>query len=225
MERNNSIYPDFGDNCFASEAYEEKYDWFAYANFYAQSLHKITPQIEKENVRKTHMWSNCGILYDLYNSINSNERFLNKVKKPFVVNTTVYAPGGYVLDEFIKTLFLFFQTERTIETYPQGTDPWIMYKGRDLILPLLYCDKEALDFVEWKADQYLKNGANSVTIIFVFRIKPSLSNEYPARSEYPRVTEYSFAESLNLNGDGSFLSQLANAAEENYKNRPKYKLL
>lgn len=226
MERNNSLNPNFGDDCFASEGHEDKYDWFAYANFWAPSLHNITSQIDKENFRKTYMWSNYGgIRNNLYNSINNNERFLYKVKKPFVVDTTAYAPGGNVLGEFVRTLALFFQTGSIIDMFPKGTDPWIMYNGKDLILPLLYCDKDSLELIEWKANQYLENGANSVTVIFVFRIKPNSSNEYPEYSEYPRVTEYSFAESLNLSGSGDFFSQIANAAEENYNNKPKYKLL
>ena len=226
MEQNNSIKSNFGDDCFASEAHEKNYDWYAYANFYAQSLHNITPQIEKENVRRTYLGANYGgIRKNLYNSINKNERFLQKVKKPFVVDTTAYAPGGYILGEFIRTLADFFQTGKIIEQFPKGTDPWIMYKGKDLIMPLLYCDKDSLEFIQWKANQYLENGAHSVTIIFVFRIMPSSSKKYPEYSEYPQVTEYSFAESLNLSGNGDFLSQLANAAEENYKNRAKYKLL
>lgn len=226
MERNNSLNPDFGDDHFASEGHENKFDWFAYANYYAPSLHESTPQIEKENGRQNYMASNYGgIRNNLYNSINKNERFLFKVRKPFVVDSTAYAPGGYVLVEFIRTLADFFQTGKIINSFPDGTDPWVMYKGKDLIVPLLYCDNEALEFIEWKANQYLENGANSVTILFVYRIIPSSTNVYPQHKDYPNVTEYSFAESLNLSGVGSFISQLARAAEDNYKHKPIYKLL
>ncbi|MDE6341427.1 MAG: hypothetical protein K2K93_03840 [Muribaculaceae bacterium] len=226
METNNSCNRDFGDDCFASEGHENNFDWYAYANFYDASLHEFSPQINKENSRQNYLASNYGgIRNHIYNSINNNPRFLDKVRNPFVVDTTAYAPGGYVLGEFINALADFFQTGKIINTFPKGTDPWIMYKGKDLIMPLLFCDKEALEFIDWKANQYLENGASSVTIIFVFRIKPSSTNFYPPYKNYPQVTEYSFAEYLNLSGVGNFISQLADAADDNYKNKPKYKLM
>ena len=226
MERNNSLNPTFGDSDFASEGHEVKFDWFAYANYYSPTTHNITEQYHKENQRKTYMYSSHnGVVKELYESINSNQRILYKVKKPFVIDTTAYAPGGDVLGAFVRILAQFFETGKIIDQFPRGTDPWQMYKGKDLIMPLLFCDKDALEFLEWKANQYIENGAHSVTVIFVFRIMPNSNGEYPIHSDYPQVTEYSFAETLNLNGDGDFLSQLAQAAEENFHTRRKYKLL
>lgn len=222
MERNNSLTPHFNDSCFASEGHEKAYDWFAYANFYSSTIHKMSIQLESENQRISPY---DEIRKRLYNTINNSERFAYKVKNPFVVNTTVFAPGGSVLREFVEMLSNFFDTTKIVRTLPNGANLLEIYRGKDLILPLLYCDNNALEFIEEAAPYYIEKGAKSVTIIFIYRIKPDLNNTYPDDSEYPPVTEYNFAQTLNLSGNGNFLSQLADAAEYNYKNQEKYKLL
>lgn len=225
MEINNSNNSNFSDDCFASEGHEAKHDWFAFANHYSKTVHNLSLKKNQENERKKLLYSGKGLRYNIYNAINSNHAFLGKVKKPFVVNTTAYAPGGIVLQAFVDMLIPFFETDKIINKYSPGTDPWEIYKGLDLILPLLYCDKDALEFLPWKANQYIECGIRSVTALFLFRIVPNELGQYPNFSDYPHFTENVFGTTLNLSGKGDFISQLAFAMEDNTRNQPKYLLL
>lgn len=207
MEEDYRIRPDYDENKFASHGTGVGFEWFAYLNSYDESVHHITPELEKENSRGKQRG---GFQKQFFQAINSNSQFRKRVKFPFVVATGQFAPGGYPLDCLVDALRSFFRTDDILMKISSDTPVSEVYKGKDLILPLVHADAEALDFMEFKAEQYLKMGCRSVTALFVYRIKPGIKHNYPAINDYPYFSQYDFAGSIEMDSGLDLLSALAN---------------
>jgi len=214
MEEDYRLKSDYDENKFASHGTGEGFEWFAYLNYYDASLHHITSELEKENSRGKRPG---GFQKQYFQAINSNLQFRKRVKYPFVVATGQFAPGGYPLDCFVDALRSFFRTDVIINNISSDTPVSKIYRGKDLILPLVHADAESLDFMKFKEDQYSKMGCRSVTALFVYRIKPNSQNKYPDINDYPYFSEYDFAGSIEVSEGGDFLSALVNGLEVSRK--------
>ena len=211
MEEDYRFQSNYDENKFASHGRGPGFEWFAYLNHYDFTIHKKSLEFQKEHDRR-NMW---GFYSQYVQAINSNIQFRKRVKYPFVVATGQFAPGGYPLNCFVDSMRAFFRTDELLLDYPRDTPVVELYKGKDLILPLIYADYEALDFLEFKAEQYSKMGCRSVTAIFIYRIKPAVGGKYPSHKDYPEFTEYDFGNSINMDSNaGSFWASIANGMEQ-----------
>lgn len=216
MEENYRLYANYDENKFASHGSSEGFEWFAYINHYNDSLFRMTEELKEENSGKKH---HMGFRKQYFQAINTNTQFRKRVKYPFVVATGQFAPGGYPLDCFVDALREFFRTDEFIRSIPNNTPVSQVYKGKDLILPLVHADAESLDFMRFKAEQYKEMGCKSVTALFIYRIKPGIGNKYPKIEDYPYFSEYDFAGSIDSwdNSEG-FLGTLVKGLEESRNN-------
>lgn len=209
--------------CFASHGIEKNFEWYAYANYYDQSLHPSRIEFIKENEKEREIKSIEHNLRDkFYTSINSNQRILNQCTKPLIeYDVTKWVPGGYALACFVDALKNFFDFEKLLGLFNEQSTVQDLYRNRDVIVPMIYADGDALEWLEDAADNYINNlNCKSVIGLFIYRIKP-YNNRYPQKSNYPSFTEYDFAGHVNMNSSKDFLSALADGMQEDV-NRYKY---
>lgn len=211
MEEDYRFLSNYDENKFASHGSNSGFEWFAYLNHYDFTIHKKTPEIQKEHGRKRHRF---GFQKQYFQAINTNIQFRKRVKYPFVVATGQFAPGGYPLDCFVDALRSFFRTDNIIRNLPNETPITQVYKGKDLILPLVHADFEALDFLKFKTEQYSNIGCRSVTALFIYRIKPGDGDKYPVPKNYPYFSERDFADSISMDSNEYFLGALVKGIEE-----------
>ena len=212
MEEDYRLLSNYDENKFASHGSCSGFEWFAYLNHYDSTIFKESSDTSKELGRKNHRF---GFRKQYFQAINSNTQFRKRVKYPFVVATGQFAPGGYPLDCFVDALRSFFRTDDIIRNLPNETPIAQVYKGKDLILPLVHADFEALDFMKFKAEQYLKMGCRSVTALFIYRIKPGVGEKYPSPENYPYFSEYDFAGSIDsMDSNEDLLGALVKGLEE-----------
>lgn len=215
MEEDYRFKPDYDENKFASHGTGEGFEWFAYANSYDASLHHITPELEKENSRgKQHL----GIRKQYFQAINSNIRFRKRVKFPFVEESGQFVPNSFPLACFVDALREFFRTDDIIKNISDDTSLSDIYKGKDVIIPLVHADAKYLEAMKILAEQYSEIGCRSVTALFVYRIKPDLNNNYPDEDNYPYFSEYDFAGSIeSMDRSKDLLSAIADGLETSRK--------
>lgn len=211
MEEDYRFQSNYDENKFASHGSGLGFEWFAYLNFYDSTIHQPSPEVQKEHDRSNHM---NGFRKQYLQALNNNVQFRKRVKHPFVVATGQFAPGGYPLNCFVDALREFFRTDVILRNTPNNTPIAQLYKGKDLILPLIYADYEALDFLNFKAEQYAKMGCRSVTALFIYRVKPGVSDKYPSLRSYPRFSEYDFAGEICMDSNLDFLGALVKGMEE-----------
>jgi hypothetical protein len=211
MEEDYRFLSNYDENKFASHGGNSDFEWFAYLNHYDFTIHKESSEVQKEHARMKHRY---GIRKEYFQAINNNAQFRKRVKYPFVVATGQFAPGGYPLDCFVEALRLFFRTDDIIQSLPSNATIDQVYKGKDLILPLVHADSEALEFLKYKAEEYSKIGCRSITALFIYRIKPSIDNKYPSNQNYPKFTERNFAENISIDTKLDFIGSMLKGIEE-----------
>ena len=201
MEEDYRFKPDYDENKFASHGTGEGFEWFAYANSYDTSLHHITPELKNENSRGKQRW---GIREQYFKAINSNFEFRRRVKFPYVENSGQIFPSSYPLACFVDALRSFFRTFDIPNDTNISEDTSVsqIYKGKDIIIPLIHADAEYLEAMRIIAEQYSELGCRSVTALFVYRIKPDLNNNYPDKKDYPYFSDLDFAGKVESSDEG-----------------------
>ncbi len=219
MEENLFNRIGYDKNSFSSHGIEKNFEWFAYANYYAQSLFPNNTNYLKENEKEREITSaEHDFREKFYMAINSNEKFLNRCTKPLVeYGITKWVPGGYALACFVDALKIFFDFHNLVASLGNNATVKELYRNRDLIVPMIYADGDAMEWLEDAADTCMnKLKCKSVTGLFIYRIKP-YNNIYPQKSDYPSFTQYDFGSTINIDSSKGLVSALADGLEENYK--------
>jgi hypothetical protein len=163
------------------------FKWWALTSYYHPDFHNMTEEKKKAN---SHFQSQmalpgCLIGYSFMESINEDEETRNLFRQPVFLNVSAYLTGQerdnmlkfeellYESVEQAHDVFYFNQQHQQMAV----RQPLIM--GKDLIFPYYRASEVMLENFAMLAPGLIAAGANTVSALFVCRIKPTIDGKTP----------------------------------------------
>lgn len=163
------------------------FKWWSYCSFYHPDFHNMNPMKQAANVDFQSKMSLPGSLigYSFMEAMNQDPEIRNILRNPVVLNISAYLTGAErdAMRRFEEVLYEAVGQKHDVFYFNQAhqqmavRQPYIM--GKDLVFPAYKASEVMLQNFAMMAPGLISAGANTVSGMFICRVKPTMDGRTP----------------------------------------------